>query len=286
MKPQTAALFLSLFGSALAAPVSNNGQVENNYSFLNPAGSVSTSSLSDLPSGSSPSASASASPTPTGPKESESPSSNGEQAIPGLGTATSKVFGQGGPFDGTSPGQSKSGLHSVNDSPAKRDPQGMGMGGGSSPFGSMPMPGMKGGSGGKSSGGMPGMMSGGSGGSSGGMPSGGMPGMMSGGSGGSSGGMPSGGMPGMMSGGSSGGKPSPSMPMPGGKGGKGGAAPSDIASGAMAKAFGMGGSDSKDSAPTSTAQPTATQTPSGTASPSATASGSDGGALDSILGGL
>jgi hypothetical protein len=250
MKPQTAALVISLLAPALAAPVSptNNGQIENNYSFINPVGSASPPSLGG--------SQAAAKPSSTSGDNSSGalPVVDGDQ-VPSVKDTVHGLVGD----------ESKSGQHSVNDSPSKRDPQGFGMGGGSSPFGSMS-----------------GMPSGGSGGSSSGMP---MPGMGSGGSGGPSGGSPFGSMSGMGSGGS-GGKPSGSMPMPGmGSGGSTsgskpksggkGPAPSDVASSAMGKAFGMGGSGSGAS-PSATSSPTSSQP---TATPT---SSSNGGVLDNL----
>lgn len=230
MKPQTAALVISLLAPTLAAPVSptNNGQIENNYSFINPVGSASPPSLGG--------SQAAAKPSSTSGDNSSGalPVVDGDQ-VPSVKDTVHRLVGD----------ESKSGQHSANDSPSKRDPQGFGMAGGSSPFGSMS-----------------GMPSGGSGGSSSGMP---MPGMGSGGSGGKpSGSMP---MPGMGSGGS----PSGSKPKSGGKG----PAPSDVASSAMGKAFGMGGSGSGAS-PSATSSPTSSQP---TATPT---SSSSGGVLDNL----
>lgn len=157
MKPHTAALLLSLLAPALTAPVSstNNGQIENNYAFADPAGAGSA-------------------PTPSASGDNSSgglSALGGEQGDSGVKNAVHEVLGNA-------------------DSLSKRDPQGMGMGGGSSPFGSMSGMG-SGGSGGSSSGSvpMPGMGSGGSSGSS----SGSMP--MAGGKPGGSGGSSSGSMP-------------------------------------------------------------------------------------------
>ncbi|RMJ22726.1 hypothetical protein PHISP_06409 [Aspergillus sp. HF37] len=237
MKPQTAALVISLLAPALAAPVSptNNGQIENNYSFINPVGSASPPSLSG--------SQAAAKPSSTSGDNSSGalPLVDGGQ-IPRVKDTVHEAVGD----------ESKSGQHSANSSPSKHDPQRFGMGGGSSPFGSMSGMGSRG-SGGSSSGPMP------------------MPGMGSGGSGGPSGGSPFGSMSGMGSGGS-GGSPSGSKPKSGGKG----PAPSDVVSSAMGKAFGMGGSGSSGASPSATSSPTSSQ-------PTATqTASSSGGVLDNL----